>query len=649
MDKYELRKNVSTLIYNMLEDTSDNAIKNLYIDVKGIFSVDDNLNLLETIIKVNEILDINYINSIVDDTLRIKYQNGYYRFVTSELKFFDRRTDSNDWRSVGNTIVLRLNNIKVIEDNKILIDKVSEISDTSEDLAVALLDLNNYIQGYINTNDNSIFGVDMHGNTKLLYCYDMKNKEGSKPLSFNSLGKNYNIYSSRIQMDTEDQDEPKAIKYISLPYRKQNKTSNKFYNSLNKNGVIVVNDMRNENIIDDIINYKYNETEQINIIQLGLKKATSRSYKCNINYFLTNDNDFNYICNKIGNNIILDQSNMLDFDTVNRLAENNLIIINSNVKNVTKLFKKFDNLDEYIEKSFINKLLYFGNPYTGNDFVVDKLILGLLSYKKYNLVDRLLDDDYTPINSILISLIFSGKEIEKIYNSGNDIYIEYRKTDNSSNIPSILKKYKLELEHILELLVYNGNMTIDEAIDIIYNNKTYKGMLNIKYKDENRILRINIAPSNADLPPLVLSVIPNKNQNLLNNRIFMEKFNIVVGKRGSGKTDVIRSNMPKYEFLYIYDNDYEFVDTEYSDYSAFGMIVKRGKLDIDEIRQINPTIVVINSKIDEQDIIKLIPIANRNMKIVISETTVDYDLLQKNKKYTDMLEHYKINPNVEVL
>lgn len=649
MDKYELRKNVSTLIYNMLEDTSDNAIKNLYIDVKGIFSVDDNLNLLETIIKVNEILDINYINSIVDDTLRIKYQNGYYRFVTSELKFFDRRTDSNDWRSVGNTIVLRLNNIKVIEDNKILIDKVSEISDTSEDLAVALLDLNNYIQGYINTNDNSIFGVDMHGNTKLLYCYDMKNKEGSKPLSFNSLGKNYNIYSSRIQMDTEDQDEPKVIKYISLPYRKQNKTSNKFYNSLNKNGVIVVNDMRNENIIDDIINYKYNETEQINIIQLGLKKATSRSYKCNINYFLTNDNDFNYICNKIGNNIILDQSNMLDFDTVNRLAENNLVIINSNVKNVTKLFQKFDNLDEYIEKSFINKLLYFGNPYTGNDFVVDKLILGLLSYKKYNLVDRLLDDDYTPINSILISLIFSGKEIEKIYNSGNDIYIEYRKTDNSSNIPSILKKYKLELEHILELLVYNGNMTIDEAIDIIYNNKTYKGMLNIKYKDENRILRVNIAPSNADLPSLVLSVIPNKNQNLLNNRIFMEKFNIVVGKRGSGKTDVIRSNMPKYEFLYIYDNDYEFVDTEYSDYNAFGMIVKRGKLDIDEIRQINPTIVVINSKIDEQDIIKLIPIANRNMKIVISETTVDYDLLQKNKKYTDMLEHYKINPNVEVL
>lgn len=649
MDKYELRKNVSTLIYNMLEDTSDNAIKNLYIDVKGIFSVDDNLNLLETIIKVNEILDINYINSIVDDTLRIKYQNGYYRFVTSELKFFDRRTDSNDWRSVGNTIVLRLNNIKVIEDNKILIDKVSEISDTSEDLAVALLDLNNYIQGYINTNDNSIFGVDMHGNTKLLYCYDMKNKEGSKPLSFNSLGKNYNIYSSRIQMDTEDQDEPKVIKYISLPYRKQNKTSNKFYNSLNKNGVIVVNDMRNENIIDDIINYKYNETEQINIIQLGLKKATSRSYKCNINYFLTNDNDFNYICNKIGNNIILDQSNMLDFDTVNRLAENNLVIINSNVKNVTKLFQKFDNLDEYIEKSFINKLLYFGNPYTGNDFVVDKLILGLLSYKKYNLVDRLLDDDYTPINSILISLIFSGKEIEKIYNSGNDIYIEYRKTDNSSNIPSILKKYKLELEHILELLVYNGNMTIDEAIDIIYNNKTYKGMLNIKYKDENRVLRVNIAPSNADLPSLVLSVIPNKNQNLLNNRIFMEKFNIVVGKRGSGKTDVIRSNMPKYEFLYIYDNDYEFVDTEYSDYSAFGMIVKRGKLDIDEIRQINPTIVVINSKIDEQDIIKLIPIANRNMKIVISETTVDYDLLQKNKKYTDMLEHYKINPNVEVL
>lgn len=649
MDKYELRKNVSTLIYNMLEDTSDNAIKNLYIDVKGIFSVDDDLNLLETIIKVNEILDINYINSIVDDTLRIKYQNGYYRFVTSELKFFDRRTDSNDWRSVGNTIVLRLNNIKVIEDNKILIDKVSEISDTSEDLAVALLDLNNYIQGYINTNDNSIFGVDMYCNTKLLYCYDMKNKEGSKPLSFNSLGKNYNIYSSRIQMDTEDQDEPKVIKYISLPYRKQNKTSNKFYNSLNKNGVIVVNDMRNENIIDDIINYKYNETEQINIIQLGLKKATSRSYKCNINYFLTNDNDFNYICNKIGNNIILDQSNMLDFDTVNRLAENNLVIINSNVKNVTKLFQKFDNLDEYIEKSFINKLLYFGNPYTGNDFVVDKLILGLLSYKKYNLVDRLLDDDYTPINSILISLIFSGKEIEKIYNSGNDIYIEYRKTDNSSNIPSILKKYKLELEHILELLVYNGNMTIDEAIDIIYNNKTYKGMLNIKYKDENRVLRVNIAPSNADLPSLVLSVIPNKNQNLLNNRIFMEKFNIVVGKRGSGKTDVIRSNMPKYEFLYIYDNDYEFVDTEYSDYSAFGMIVKRGKLDIDEIRQINPTIVVINSKIDEQDIIKLIPIANRNMKIVISETTVDYDLLQKNKKYTDMLEHYKINPNVEVL
>lgn len=649
MDKYELRKNVSTLIYNMLEDTSDNAIKNLYIDVKGIFSVDDNLNLLETIIKVNEILDINYINSIVDDTLRIKYQNGYYRFVTSELKFFDRRTDSNDWRSVGNTIVLRLNNIKVIEDNKILIDKVSEISDTSEDLAVALLDLNNYIQGYINTNDNSIFGVDMHGNTKLLYCYDMKNKEGSKPLSFNSLGKNYNIYSSRIQMDTEDQDEPKVIKYISLPYRKQNKTSNKFYNSLNKNGVIVVNDMRNENIIDDIINYKYNETEQINIIQLGLKKATSRSYKCNINYFLTNDNDFNYICNKIGNNIILDQSNMLDFDTVNRLAENNLVIINSNVKNVTKLFQKFDNLDEYIEKSFINKLLYFGNPYTGNDFVVDKLILGLLSYKKYNLVDRLLDDDYTLINSILISLIFSRKEIEKIYNSGNDIYIEYRKTDNSSNIPSILKKYKLELEHILELLVYNGNMTIDEAIDIIYNNKTYKGMLNIKYKDENRILRVNIAPSNADLPSLVLSVIPNKNQNLLNNRIFMEKFNIVVGKRGSGKTDVIRSNMPKYEFLYIYDNDYEFVDTEYSDYNAFGMIVKRGKLDIDEIRQINPTIVVINSKIDEQDIIKLIPIANRNMKIVISETTVDYDLLQKNKKYTDILEHYKINPNVEVL
>lgn len=649
MDKYELRKNVSTLIYNMLEDTSDNAIKNLYIDVKGIFSVDDDLNLLETIIKVNEILDINYINSIVDDTLRIKYQNGYYRFVTSELKFFDRRTDSNDWRSVGNTIVLRLNNIKVIEDNKILIDKVSEISDTSEDLAVALLDLNNYIQGYINTNDNSIFGVDMYGNTKLLYCYDMKNKEGSKPLSFNSLGKNYNIYSSRIQMDTEDQDEPKVIKYISLPYRKQNKTSNKFYNSLNKNGVIVVNDMRNENIIDDIINYKYNETEQINIIQLGLKKATSRSYKCNINYFLTNDNDFNYICNKIGNNIILDQSNMLDFDTVNRLAENNLVIINSNVKNVTKLFQKFNNLDEYIEKSFINKLLYFGNPYTGNDFVVDKLILGLLSYKKYNLVDRLLDDDYTPINSILISLIFSGKEIEKIYNSGNDIYIEYRKTDNSSNIPSILKKYKLELEHILELLIYNGNMTIDEAIDIIYNNKTYKGMLNIKYKDENRVLRVNIAPSNADLPSLVLSVIPNKNQNLLNNRIFMEKFNIVVGKRGSGKTDVIRSNMPKYEFLYIYDNDYEFVDTEYSDYSAFGMIVKRGKLDIDEIRQINPTIVVINSKIDEQDIIKLIPIANRNMKIVISETTVDYDLLQKNKKYTDMLEHYKINPNVEVL
>ena len=649
MDKYELRKNVSTLIYNMLEDTSDNAIKNLYIDVKGIFSVDDNLNLLETIIKVNEILDINYINSIVDDTLRIKYQNGYYRFVTSELKFFDRRTDSNDWRSVGNTIVLRLNNIKVIEDNKILIDKVSEISDTSEDLAVALLDLNNYIQGYINTNDNSIFGVDMHGNTKLLYCYDMKNKEGSKPLSFNSLGKNYNIYSSRIQMDTEDQDEPKVIKYISLPYRKQNKTSNKFYNSLNKNGVIVVNDMRNENIIDDIINYKYNETEQINIIQLGLKKATSRSYKCNINYFLTNDNDFNYICNKIGNNIILDQSNMLDFDIVNRLAENNLVIINSNVKNITKLFQKFDNLDEYIEKSFINKLLYFGNPYTGNDFVVDKLILGLLSYKKYNLVDRLLDDDYTPINSILISLIFSGKEIEKIYNSGNDIYIEYRKTDNSSNIPSILKKYKLELEHILELLVYNGNMTIDEAIDIIYNNKTYKGMLNIKYKDENRILRVNIASSNADLPSLVLSVIPNKNQNLLNNRIFMEKFNIVVGKRGSGKTDVIRSNMPKYEFLYIYDNDYEFVDTEYSDYNAFGMIVKRGKLDIDEIRQINPTIVVINSKIDEQDIIKLIPIANRNMKIVISETTVDYDLLQKNKKYTDILEHYKINPNVEVL
>lgn len=633
MDRYKLKEATYILVNKMLDSSDVNNLKIIYVDQHGIFSINENDEVIETIVDTSSMLDIEYLNIELKNINRVKLVGDTYRTIKVIAGYLEKVDKS--WKNTGNYIKLVVEELRVIGDNgEILIDNISKNSTTANDMAVALLQLCGYTQGYVNMEEQTIYGTDKSGNNKFLGSFDLSWFEGAKKLTFDELGMGHSI--SKNPSDT--------IRYIKLPYRYHKDVSRNLERALEENGIILIQDMIANNVIDNIIKLKESKSNQVNFIYIGSGFPTMSSSIGNVQNYKRNYGDLKMALESTNNNIILDPQNLLTIDQVNEISESNTVIINTPDKTLLEFYKKFDSMKDTSKKSFTSRLKYFGNPEEqGNDIFIDELKRDLLRLNEYDLVDTMIIN-YSSIYSIIYTLLFRVKGVTRIYNTGSCVSLEC--INNGRVEYNRLNNIKLTNSHIIELLVNNLGIEVEQAIKILKSKEDYTGMMRIVVDSDAILLRVNILKSSLGIPSVYFSVIPRKDDRYRISDMWDNTLNFIIGKRGSGKTDKVRASIPLNENIYIFDSDYEFSELETEDYRCKSMIIERKVPDIDIIRQVNPSIVIINSAIDINYLFPIMTLANRGMKVVICMTVVNYNQMKNDKRYTTMISDYELNPKI---
>lgn len=632
MDRYKLKEAAYTIISKMLDSNDKDNLQIVYMDKHGIFSIDEEYKIKETIVDTSSILDIEYLNTELKNINRVKLCGDTYRTVKIKAGYKETK---NGWMSSGNYAILSVEEVKVIGDkSEILINNISQNSTSANDMAIALLQLCKFTKGYIDMQEQTIYGTDRFGNNKFIGYFDLNWFSGAKKLTFDELGMGYTL--SKTPNDT--------MRYIKLPYSYHNDISKNLEKALDANGIIVIEDMIANNVIDSIIKLKEDKSNQVNFIYIGNGIPTLNSNIGNIQNYGLNNKSFNDAVLASNNNIILDPQNLLSMERLINLSETNIVIVNSNDKTIYNFYKRFDSVDESLRKSFTSRLKYFGNPEEKeSDLFIDKLERELLFLKEYELVDDIINS-YSSIYPIIYTLIYKAKGVNRIYNTGNCVSLEYIKDGKVEY--NKLNNIQFTKSHIIELLVNNLGVNINTAIEILNSKKDYTGMMRMVVNNQITLLRVNIVKSSLGIPSLYLSVIPRASDEYKINDLWEHNLNLVVGKRGSGKTDKVRANIPENENIYIFDSDYEFSELEFEDYHCKSIIIERESPDINIIRQINPSIVIINSTISVEQLLPILTLANRGMKVLICLTIVNYTMLKEDTRYQELIKNYELNPKV---
>lgn len=633
MDRYKLKEAAYTLVNKMLDPSDGNNLKIVYIDKHGIFSIDENDEVVETIVDTSSMLDTEYLNVELKNINRVKLVGDTYRTIKIISGYLERIDKS--WQNTGSYIKLVVEELRVIGDNgEILMDNISKNSTTANDMAVALLQLCGYTQGYVNMVEQTIYGTDSSGNNKFLGSFDLSWFEGAKKLTFDELGMGHSI--SKNPGDT--------IRYIKLPYRYHKDISRNLERALEDNGIILVQNMIANNMIDSIIKLKEDRSNQVNFIYIGSGFPTMSSSIGNVQNYKRNYADLKIALESTNNNIILDPQNLLTIDQVNEISESNIVIVNTLDKTLLDFYKKFDAMEDTSKKSFTSRLKYFGNPEEqGNDIFIDELKRDLLRLNEYDLVDTMIRS-YSSIYSIIYTLLYKAKGVTRIYNTGNCVSLEC--INNGKVEYNRLSNIKFTNSHIIELLVNNLDVEVDQAIKILKSKEDYTGMMRIVVGSDVILLRVNMVKSSLGIPSVYFSVIPRKDDRYRISDLWDNTLNFIIGKRGSGKTDKVRASIPSNENIYIFDSDYEFSELESEDYGCKSMIIEREVPDINMIRQVNPSIVIINSTIDIDSLLPIMTLANRGMKVVICMTVVNYSQIKNDNKYTTLINDYELSPQI---
>lgn len=632
MDRLELKRMIFIIVDEMLLREQQSPYNTVYIDKNGIYVLDEKGDLVEKLVETSKNMDTDYISSILASINRIKLTGDYYRTVTYENFYINM--PNKPWKSTGNAIILKYNELKVLENGNILYKTLIENSNTATDFAIAVLDLNNYIAGYVDTEELTVYGTDRNNRINKLSSYDIFTHEGARLLSFEKLGKWFYKYEA---------EDPRMI-YLLLPYKEKRSNLTNLSKALNTNGLIVVQDARVSNLVEDIIDIKKSVLSQINIIQVGSKKSTIPNYISNILFYKNPTEAFYSYISNTRNNIIIDAEAKIPIEKLIQMSETNHIIVNNYSKSIIDIFNQSFLQDPDIKTSFIQRLRYFGNPeINGNDMYISNLEKELLNECKYEIVNEVLDYKLS-IKDIVKQLVLGFKNISQIYNSDSKLLV-LTKSENKIN-QSIVKGIQISRYSLAELLYNTLNVNIEDVIDIIYSKKGYSDVFSIVDGEKVYNIRINVLKTDDNLPNIFMSISRSVESELYQPNLQDHRLNYIVGDIGSGKTRKIKANIPKNENLFIYDTDFEYSLNNSIDLQPSNLVIERELIDIITIKQINPTMIVINSTINLENLKTLIPLVTRGIKMLISLTPIDLERLEHDNEYQSILKYYNITPNI---
>lgn len=435
--------------------------------------------------------------------------------------------------------------------------------------------------------------------------------------------------------------------FINIPSMHKMSLNEDLKSALNKTTGIVILDSLNAY---DLINSSILDDQKDRQVWYSGTKLPSKSRKIKI----TPSNDYPNVTDKTVNILkdanyswIIDDMNILTAEQIIELADDNLVIVGGNLKDIKVYFSKLDIIGKEKYKLFVNRCIYIGSIYNNSGKYLNDMDKDIIINKDFGLLGNILKENIK-LEDLILKVYTKISNCKEINIKNRKVFVTIN--ENGKESVSRLKEIDVDNNDILQMVLRNeqnkskSNINYSEVLESLNNDNSYTSI--ITKEDEvnkgfTKNLKVNVFRSGNEILVRTRPLISP--ESVVNFDINFNKGASILlfGGRETGKTTTIKSLLyklaPKHK-VYIYDPDYDITSKEYA--MTENTIIDRKNLRIDLLKPYDPDIVVINSDINAKDYMDiLMTVSDKTILLVASSFNIIDDILTRKDIYFD---NYKI-------
>lgn len=487
-------------------------------------------------------------------------------------------------------------------------------ADSGLDFAAHMLIKHGYSDGYLDDKYDLIYAKNPGTESMILLGRRDSVPTGyARSLKFIALG----LHITRDQIASEGIASVKVPSISQLPLRSDLKKSLGA-----KKGIILLNKFHLQDLTQSDFISESDEFETIGCF--GSMLPTRSTHKLNINLMAKRKGwtDAKMIDNmdRVKYKFLIDNSDYFGWEEIVKIADNQLIIIAGDLSDISSYFKRFDLVNPDIKNAFINRLIYMGDIYKSKGTIITNMLRDQIKSDNFTVINYRINGK-TTLNQIIETIMSKYPETNIIYNREKDIIADIGGKavplqgflyDDQAALEFIARNTDKRDVDVEKLIEEKGRYTLILEVPISEKDimemkcTVYKSYDGYQFQAQPKI-KANPSAKRTDINPNDYSLI------------------LVVAPTKGGKTTFVKNNIDinENDKVYILDEDFDFSTREYS--TAKTVLMDREGLNISNIQRFGPTKLIINSNINEYELVKLIALVGDSIQTWITLNPYTYN------------------------